>query len=304
MSITVKARAIKEVFHRDNFYIISFAPTESNRDIQLNQWGNFSCSGELGYITVDKEYELVLEEGKVSKYGMSYIIKDVPSLKMENIADLTLAEKKDILMQATTSADIADSILSIYPDYIERVLMNGEESIDTKPIHNVGKARHKAYCRILNEKFKYFHFIHDEHIKPYEITITEAKKLFDIWSNADEIIKQIESNPYYALIEICGRSFEKADNLLKSVRADLVDSDVRCEAVVMDILKRNEVDGNTRLNGNVCYTVMKDEYNCGHFKDRIVSVCENSERIYFDKPTKDLSLFATYMKECNMYMGR
>ena len=35
MSITVKARAIKEVFHRDNFYIISFAPTESNRDIQL-----------------------------------------------------------------------------------------------------------------------------------------------------------------------------------------------------------------------------------------------------------------------------
>ena len=47
MSITVKARAIKEVFHRDNFYIISFAPTESNRDIQLNQWGNFSCSGEL-----------------------------------------------------------------------------------------------------------------------------------------------------------------------------------------------------------------------------------------------------------------
>ena len=98
MSITVKARAIKEVFHRDNFYIISFAPTESNRDIQLNQWGNFSCCGDIGYITVDKEYELILEEGKVSKYGMSYVIKDVPSLKMENIADLSLAEKKDILM--------------------------------------------------------------------------------------------------------------------------------------------------------------------------------------------------------------
>lgn len=300
MSITVKARAIKEVFHRDNFYIISFAPTESNRDIQLNQWGNFSCSGDIGYITVDKEYELVLEEGKVSKYGMSYVIKDVPSLKMENIADLSLAEKKDILMQATSSERIADNILSVYSDYIERVLTEGEESIDTKPIKGVGKAYHHAYCRILNEKFKYFHFIHNEHIKPYEITITEAKKLFDVWSNADEIIKQVENNPYYVLIEICGRSFERVDSLLKTVRADLIDSDVRCEAVVMDILKRNEEDSNSRLNGNVCYTIMRDEYNCGHFKDRIVRVCEESDKIYYDKESKDLSLFATYMKECNI----
>jgi hypothetical protein len=300
MSINVKARAIKEVFHRDNFYIISFMPTESNRDIQLNQWGNFSCSGDIGYITVDKEYELILEEGKVSKYGMSYIIKDVPSLKMENIADLSLAEKKDILMQCTSSERLADNILKVYPDYIERVLMDGEESIDTKPMHGIGKAYHHAYCRILNEKYKYFHFIHNEHIKPYEITITEAKKLFDVWSNADEIIKQVEDNPYYVLIEICGRSFDRTDNLLKTARNDLIDSDIRCEAVVMDILKRNEVDGNTRLNGNICYTVMRDEYNCGHFKDKIVGVCENSSRIYFDKPTKDLSLLATYMKECNI----
>jgi RecD/TraA family predicted helicase len=300
MSITVKARAIKEVFHRDNFYIISFAPTESNRDIQLNQWGNFSCCGDIGYITVDKEYELILEEGKVSKYGMSYVIKDVPSLKMENIADLSLAEKKDILMQCTSSERLADNILSVYPNYIERVLTEGEESIDTKPLKGIGKAYHHAYCRILNEKFKYFHFIHNEHIKPYEITITEAKKLFDVWSRADEIIKQIESNPYYVLIEICGRSFERVDNLLKTVRADLVDSDVRCEAVVMDILKRNEEDSNSRLNGNVCYTVMRDEYNCGHFKDRIVKVCEESDKIYYDKESKDLSLFTTYMKECNI----
>lgn len=300
MSINVKARAIKEVFHRDNFYIISFMPTESNRDIQLNQWGNFSCSGDIGYITVDKEYELILEEGKVSKYGMSYVIKDVPSLKMENIADLSLAEKKDILMQCTSSERLADNILKVYPDYIERVLMDGEESIDTKPMHGIGKAYHHAYCRILNEKYKYFHFIHNEHIKPYEITITEAKKLFDVWSNADEIIKQVEDNPYYVLIEICGRSFDRTDNLLKTARNDLIDSDIRCEAVVMDILKRNEIDGNTRLNGNICYTVMRDEYNCGHFKDKIVGVCENSSRIYFDKPTKDLSLLATYMKECNI----
>ena len=126
MSFTIKARAVKEVYHKDNFYVISFVPTESNRQIQLNSWGNFSCSGELSYITVDKEYELIVEEDKVTKYGMSYKICDVPSLKMANIEDLSLAEKKDILMQCTSSERIADNILKVYPDYIERVLAKAE----------------------------------------------------------------------------------------------------------------------------------------------------------------------------------
>ena len=91
---------------------------------------------------------------------MSYVIKDVPSLKMENIADLSLAEKKDILMQCTSSERIADNILKAYPNYIEKVLTEGKDSIDTKNIVGVGQKFHSAYCRILNEKFKYFHFIH------------------------------------------------------------------------------------------------------------------------------------------------
>ncbi len=300
MSFTVKARAVREVYHKDNFYVVSFVPVETNRNVQLNSWGNFSCSGELSYITIDKEYELVIEEDKVTKYGMSYKIMDVPSLKMANIEDLSLEEKKDILMQATSSERIANNILSVYSDYIERVLTEGEEAIDTKPIKGVGKAYHHAYCRILNEKFKYFHYIHNKDVKPYEVTITEAKKIFTKWSDAKESIDELIQNPYCVLVEVCERSFNKVDNLLKTVRPELMDSDQRCEAVVMDILKRNEVDGNTRLNGNICYQVMRDDYNCGHLKDRIVNVCKESSKIYYDKPTKDLSLLATYMKECNI----
>ena len=41
-----------------------------------------------------------------------------------------------------------------------------------------------------------------------------------------------QKNPYYVLTEVCGRSFNKVDNLLKEVRKDLIDSDERCEAVV------------------------------------------------------------------------
>jgi hypothetical protein len=56
MSIKLKARIVKEVYHRDNFFILSAIPTDSNRDIVLNKWGNFSIVGNVGYLSVDSEY--------------------------------------------------------------------------------------------------------------------------------------------------------------------------------------------------------------------------------------------------------
>ena len=87
---------------------------------------------------------------------------------------------------------------------------------------------------------------------------------------------------------------------MKTIRPDLMDSDERCEAIVLDILRRNEEDASSRLNGNTCYRIMKDEYNCDHLRKRIVNVCKNSSNIYYDEPTKDLSIFSTYMKEVNI----
>ena len=146
MSITVKARAIKEVFHRDAYYIIAFVPTQTNRDIQLNKYGNFSCCGEIGYITVGKEYELEVREGKASNYGISYEIVSVPSMKLEDMSNLTYEEKYDILMECTSSPRIAENILKAIPNYIEIALTQGEEAIDTSLIRGVGRSFNSAYC--------------------------------------------------------------------------------------------------------------------------------------------------------------
>lgn len=304
MGIKVKARITKELFHRDDYYILSCYPVETNRDIKLNQWGNFTVVGNLGYLTVDNEYELILKEGKATKYGINYEVTDCPSLAKQELDKLSAEEKFSIMKVATSSDRIARNVLDAYPNFIDDVVMKSDEELDSiidlKNIKGVGQAYYKAYKRILRDKFQYFSYIHREELKPYDLSIDDAKKIYQRWSNPEKSVKRILENPYFVLIEVCGQSFHKADNLLKTIRPDLTDSDERCEAVVMDILHRNEEDSDSRLNGNTCYKIMRDEYNCEELKKRIVNVCKNSSNLYYDEATKDLSLFETYMKEVNI----
>jgi exodeoxyribonuclease V alpha subunit len=301
MGIKIKARAIREIFHRDNYYIIAFIPTESNRDIKLNQYGNFTCCGDIGYITINKDYELEVEEGKASKYGISYNILSVPSLQMEDLSKLSEDDKFAILMECTSSERIARNILRDCPNYIELAVTKGEEAIDTSKIFGIGKAYNKCYCRILNDKYKYYAFCCGAERKQYKLSMTDAKYLFGKWSDPKEIDKALEENPYYCFIEICQHSFGKTDDFLLSIRPELEDADVRVEALELEILRRNELDGSTRLLGSELCHVIKEEYpKCSKLISKTKDVAVNSELIYFDEASKDLSIMATYIAECNV----
>ena len=298
----VKAKVIREVFHNGDFRILAILPLEKT-DLELNRYGNCTITGELGYLDVDKEYTFVLCEGKASKYGMSYNVLDVPSMKLKDLKELTYEEKYEILRDCTSSDRIATNILEAYPDYIELVVENGAEVIDTSKVKGMGEVYNKAYTRTLVSKFKYYTLCHNEKLKPYEITIKEAKDLYSVHAKTEDIIKAFKENPYYELIEICGRSLSRTDKLLRTVRPDLIDSTQRTEALLMEILKRNEYDGNTRLNGSVLYSVVKNDDNYVGFKNlisKLKDVASESELIYFDDKSCDLSLMSTYIAECNV----
>lgn len=298
----VKAKVIREVFHNGDFRILAILPLEKT-DLELNRYGNCTITGELGYLDVDKEYTFVLCEGKASKYGMSYNVLDVPSMKLKDLKDMTYEEKYEILRDCTSSDRIATNILEAYPNYIELVVENGDEIIDTSKIAGVGKVYNKAYTRTLVSKFKYYTLCHNEKLKPYEITIKEAKDLYSVHPKTEDIIKAFKENPYYELIEICGRSLSRTDKMLRTVRPELIDSTQRTEALLMEILKRNEYDGNTRLNGSVLYSVVRDDDDYVVFANlipKLKDVAVESELIYFDDKSCDLSLMSTYIAECNI----
>lgn len=294
MQLRVKARVVKEIYHNDNFYILALSPMQENKDLVISQYGTFTCKGELSMLTVGQDYELVLEEMNNDRYGISYKVIDVPSL---NVDDLTDDDEMQILRQITTDSQ-AEYVHEAYPNFI-RLIINGEEDkIDTNKIYNVGETRLKVYKRLINEKFRYYYLM--KQTQPYDISMSDCKLLLSRYKTIEECVDKIESEPYYTLMEILGRTFEHIDKMILDIQPDLKVSEKRCEALIIGVLRRNEIDGSTRLYANDLFYYIKEEYDAKELLPMLKDVAVESDLIYFDEETKDLSIMSTYTAECRI----
>lgn len=295
LSIIVKAKVIKETFRNGDYRIISWMPMQTYEDIQLSPYMSFSTKGETPFINTDgnKEYELELELIKHdAKWGDSFRIIDVPSMRLEELND---ENELKILKEITTESQ-ANYIHDAYPNFI-RLILNGEEDkIDLNKIYNVAEYRFNAYKREINTKYKYFGLV--QNLKEYRVDISDCKKLYDKYKEEFKIQKTIKENPYYVLTEVLERSFNKSDKLILELFPDLIDSKIRCEALMLDVLKRNEIDSNTRLNGNLLWQICKEDYNApDEWAYVIKDIATKSDLIYYDEESKDLSIMNTYVGE-------
>lgn len=291
MSIRVKAKIIKEIFAREEFRIFACVPMKIYEDLKITKYNNFTIQGQLSFLNVDKEYEFILEE-MVSKYPCTYSVIEVPSIQLE---DLTDESELEILKEITTESQ-AKHIHDAYPNFIRLILDGKEDEINLNNIHNVGEYRFNAYKREINTKYKYYQTV--QRLKDYRIDIIEAKTLFSVFNKQDEIEKAIKENPYYVLTEVLDRSFNKSDKLILELFPDLIDSKIRCEALMLDVLKRNEIDSNTRLNGNLLWQICKEDYNApDEWAYVIKDIATKSDLIYYDEESKDLSIMNTYIGE-------
>lgn len=298
MSIKVKAKAFKSMYHNTGFDIIAFSPVfPYPESLKLSKYMTFSVKGDLSWCSIGKEYELEIEEVETNKYGTTYSVISVPSL-MINLKDLTVAQSKELLMDFTTERQ-AENILSAYPDFIYKIVTEGKESIDIKKIHNVGEVYLNAYAREINTRYKYFGII--EKIKEWNIDVTDCKKLVDAFLNENNIVNEFKENPYKCLIGVLDRSFEKADSLIMELRPDLKYSEQRCAYLILNVLEKNEEEGSTRLNANVVYNYIINEYPQGKdLEELIVPTVKTNELFYYNDETKDLAIMTTYLAECRI----
>ena len=298
MSIKVKAKAFKSMFHTDGFDIIAFSPIfPYTNALKLSKYLTFSCKGDLSWVSIGKEYELEIEELETNKYGTTYNIISCPSLTI-NLKDLTRSQSKEILMEFTTERQ-AENILCAYPDFIYKVVTEGKESIDIKKIHNVGEVYLNAYVREINTRYKYFGII--ERVKEWGIDVGDCKKLIDAFQNEELIVKAFKDNPYQCLISVLDRSFEKADKLIMELRPDLRHSEQRCSYVILNVLEKNEEEGSTRLNANIVYNYILEQYpQAKDIEDLIVPTVTNNTLFYYNDENKDLAIMTTYLAECRI----
>lgn len=297
MSIRCKCKIIKKVYSKDNFQIFGCMPLEDNFEVTLNNFGNFTITGDLGMLEEGNEYELELEETE-GRYGKQYNVISIPSFEVFNISDIDAIDNNiEFTMLTNIMSDSqAQNLNKAYPDFIRRVLKGEESSIDYKNIYNVAEVRLKSYISKVNSLFKYFKLMSSN--KDLEITYSDCIKICTYYPSMTDAQKNIDANPYNILITILDRSFPKSDSLIIKAKPKFIDSDLRCEYLTVHLLKENENDGNTRIYGNDLANYVNDWDNC--LLKRMGKVCKESEMIYFDESTKDLSLMATYIAECHI----
>lgn len=294
MQLKVKAKVIREIYHNDNFYILALSPMKIYDDLEITQYGTFTCKGELSMLTVGQEYDLVIEPISNDKYDTCYKVVDVPSLKVEDLSD---DDELEILRTITTNSQ-ADYVHKAYPNFI-RLILNGEEDkIDIKNIYNVGETRLKVYKRLINEKFRYYYLM--KQTKEYKISMSDCKLLLSKYKTIEECVKKINNTPYFILMEVLGRTFENIDKMILDIQPDLKVSKQRCEALIIGVLRRNEVDGSTRLYANDLFYYIKEEYDAKELLPMLKDVAVESDLIYYDEKTKDLSIMSTYLAECKI----
>lgn len=294
MQLEVKAKVIKEIYHNDNFYILALSPMKIYDDLEITQYGTFTCKGELSMLTVGQEYDLVIEPISNDKYGTCYKVVDVPSLKVEDLND---DDELEILRTITTNSQ-ADYVHKAYPNFIRLILSGEEDKIDIKNIYNVGETRLKVYKRLINEKFRYYYLM--KQTKEYKISMSDCKLLLSKYKTIEECVKKINNTPYFILMEVLERTFENIDKMILDIQPDLKVSKQRCEALIIGVLRRNEVDGSTRLYANDLFYYIKEEYDAKELLPMLKDVAVESDLIYYDEKTKDLSIMSTYLAECKI----
>ena len=293
----------RQLFAKDDFRILSLKPTKTCRELKLNNWGSFSVKGSLGYLTVGEKYTFVLSEGEVYNGQQNYVIEDVPSLVIEDLSKLSKSEKFNILKSCTSSDKIATNILKGCPNYIEMVVNGQADKVDLKLIKGVGKAYHNAYTQKLLSKYKYFAFCNKKEIKYLNFSVEEAKHLFNVYITEENILKAIKKNVYDVLINDLRKSFKKADKIILAKYPEYKTSEIRCSAVLTEILnKRMEETKSTVIPTKDVYVKLRQDYHLPEITDKlVVDSCLNNENLVFDKETKTITTSRQYNKEKTIY---
>ena len=298
MSIKLRAKYLKCNFRNGDFCIINFSPIGDYGNLTLSPYMTFSAKGDLSYLVEGKEYDLEVEEMSCDpRFGSCVKIISVPSMTEVDFKNLTEQESFEILMDCTSSEKIAHNILNAYPNFIEKVLTEGQESIDLSLIHGVGTAYLNSYTRTLTERYKYYSML--QNLKEYEVNTTDCKALINIFTDEATVIQALKDKPYMVLISVLNRTFEVADKLIMSIRPELKKSEERCAYLILSVLDQSESEGDTYTDANDLYFYILNEYPIAKdLEELIVPVVKNNELFFYDEETHRVAIATTYNGEC------
>ena len=263
--------------------------------IPKNKYNNISVTGKFALnLLLDEEYEVFLESTGNEKYPASYNIVDMVGFDYkEGKISVEPEVSYKALKKVTTSEKIANEILTHCPNFVEKVLNNEEGDIDYKPMHNVGPVRFAGYVRDIKSSYKSILLM--SVFLEWNIPDNISARLD--YPNKEKLVNALIENPYRVLIDEGSASFETADSIILEKDMSYANSKQRCLYAILDILKGNEENGNTRINANTMVKVLRQICPECSSNENILACVKESPYLYYDEKSKNVAIMATYEAE-------
>ena len=258
MDKTVEFRCVPErlVFNSDEFKIYGCSVNSFDYpDIHIGKYGTCSIKGNFQELNLGVEYTVRAKEVS-DKYGIGYNVININREKPK-----TLAETRTFLYEILTENQ-TDTLLSVYPDIVDRIMNNRLEDIDLNKTKGIKEYTFDVIKRKVIENFKLADLV-EEFRGLFSLSI--IKKLYDQYPSVEKIREVIREEPYECLCKLSGIGFKTADQLLLTLEKeskecvgtsknpilyfgfDLKPSYQRAKACVDYLLNENESSGNTYM---------------------------------------------------------
>lgn len=299
-----KATPIKCLYNSEDYKI--YACTINGftyPQIKVSKYGTVTIKGDIQELNFDCEYIIKASEMK-DKYGVSYQVVNIRSEK-----PVTLSNSRTFLQEILTYQQ-AETLLSIYPDIIDRIINNRLDDIDLNKTKGIKETTFEKIKHKVIENFKLAELV-DEFSGIFSFSI--IKKLYAEYTSIEKIRENLHTKPYECLCRLGGVGFKTADELLLKVdekskelikngekpiidfKFELISSIQRMKACAMYVLNENENNGNTYMS------IKSFQKECVAYapeaKDKIAEVINTSDDITFDKKYSRISKTVTYNTE-------
>lgn len=299
-----KAMPTKCLFNGDNFKIYACSVNSfTYPDVKIGKYGTASIKGDIQELNIGCEYLIKAEEVQ-DKYGYGYNVMNIRAEKPN-----TIESSKNFLREILTWQQ-AETLISVYPDIIDRIMTNRLDDIDLNKTKGIKEYTFNVIKRKVIENFKLAELV-DEFSGIFSISI--IKKLYSEYTSIQKIRENLHSSPYECLCKLGGVGFKTADELLNRIDAvskrnmkegkkpildfqfELLTSFQRMKACALYVLDENETAGNTYMSLKMfqkeCLTYAKEAAN------NLAPVIKGCDEIFFDKDTLRISKKQTYDTE-------
>lgn len=278
----------------DDYKVLSCKYIDSSEEMELSKYNSFTLSGEnLGSLILNQEAHLIIQKAENSKYPNSYLMLMYDGIDTTSGIHVESKYELEILCRLMELSQ-AKNINKAYPNFVEKVLNDQIDDINYKKIYNVGEKRLNSYIEKIKKdciSIIFFPVLNKYGIK----TGGDINKIIKKYESTFVFEREFEKNPYYIYIDLLNYSFSKADRMVLNLIPAFEDSLYRCEYGILEILKQNEDNGDTKIKIPLLLSVLKELVpQSYHYAKQVIT---NNPKIFYNKETLYTSKMTTWENE-------